>query len=217
MMFEVHLKKIWVSLAVFAIVFAMNNSTQFYASGQEVTLDEIKSSYHSIIIQSPTNGSVYNDKNQIPLNVTVDYIYTERYVPWRVLSRLFYSIDDEPAKILTTISGGHTTLIPYIYGTEIDISGLSTGLHKIQVIAEFSVDVSHVYVANYNHSSSPATFSAFRDLPTPTPTPSASPEPTPTPPEGSPYSIPTIVVIGSVIAIAFVCLGLLFYFKKRKQ
>jgi hypothetical protein len=217
MMFEVHLKKIWVSLAVFAIVFAMNNSTQFYASGQEVTLDEIKSSYHSIIIQSPINGSIYNDKNQIPLNVTVDYIYTERYVPWRVLSRLFYSIDDEPAKILTTISGGHTTPIPYIYGTEIDISGLSTGLHKIQVIAEFSVDVSHVYVANYNHSSSPATFSAFRDLPTPTPTPSASPEPTPTPPEGSPYSIPTIVVIGSVIAIAFVCLGLLFYFKKRKQ
>ena len=216
MMFEVHLKKIWVSLAVFAIVFAMNNSTQFYASGQEVTLDEIKSSYHSIIIESPTNGSVYNDKNQIPLNVTVDYIYTERYVPWRVLSRLFYSIDDEPAKILTTISGGHTIPIPYIYGTKIDILGLSNGLHKIQVVAEFSVDVSHVYVANYNQSSSPAAFSAFRDLPTPTPTLSPSTEPTPTPPEGSPYSIPALFLIGPVIVIAS-SLALLVFFKKRKH
>jgi hypothetical protein len=40
-------------------------------------------------------------------------------------------------------------------------------------------------------------------------------EPTPTPPEGSSYSIPAFV-IGSVIAIA-IGLGLLVYFKKRKQ
>jgi hypothetical protein len=44
----------------------------------------------------------------------------------------------------------------------------------------------------------------------------SSPEPTPTPPEGSPYSIPAIVVIGPVIAIA-IGLGLLVYFKKRKH
>jgi len=165
MMFEVHLKKIWVSLAAFALVFAMINSVQFFALGQEVTLDEIKSSYHAVIIESPKNGSIYIDKKQIPLNITVDYIYTERYVPWRVLSRLFYSIDDEPAKILITISAGYTTPIPFIYETEVDISSLLNGSHKIKVIAEFAVDVSHVYVASYNHSSSPASFSAFRDQP----------------------------------------------------
>jgi hypothetical protein len=45
----------------------------------------------------------------------------------------------------------------------------------------------------------------------------SSPEPTPTPPEGSPYSIPALFVIGAVIAIAFVCLGLLLYFNRRKR
>jgi hypothetical protein len=165
MMFEAHLKKIWVFLAAFALVFAMINSAQFFALGQEVRLDEIKSSYHAIIIESPKNGSIYIDKKQIPLNITVDYIYTERYVPWRVLNRLFYSIDDELAKLLTTVSAGYTTPIPYRYGTEIDISSLSNGSHKIKVIAEFAVDVSHVYVTSYNYSSSPASFSAFRDQP----------------------------------------------------
>lgn len=160
-----HLKKIWVLIAAFALVLALINSSQFSASGQEVTLDEIKSSYHEVTIESPKNGSIYYDKQLIPLNLTVDYVYTERYVPWRVLNRLFYSIDDEPAKILTTISAGYTTPIPYIYDTEIDISSLSNGLHKIKVIAEFGVDVSHVYVASYNYSSSPASFSSFRDQP----------------------------------------------------
>ena len=159
------MKKNWVFLAAFALVFAMINSAQFFALGQEVTLDEIKSSYNAVIIESPKNGSIYIDKKQIPLNITVDYIYTERYVPWRVLNRLFYSIDDEPAKILTTISAGYTTPIPFIYETEIDISSLLNGSHKIKVIAEFAVDVSHVHVASYNHSSSPASFSAFRDQP----------------------------------------------------
>jgi hypothetical protein len=53
--------------------------------------------------------------------------------------------------------------------------------------------------------------------PTPTFTPSPSPELTPTPPEGSPYSIPALVVIVPVIAIT-VGVGLLvFYFEKRKH
>ena len=161
----VYLKKISVFIAAFALVFAIINSTQICVSGQEVTLDESKSSYHAIIMESPENGSIYNDPKHIPLNLTVDYIYTERYIPWRVLNRLFYSIDDEPAKMLTTISAGYTTPIPYIYDTEIDISRLSNGLHKIEVIAEFGVDVGHVYATSYNHSSSPATFSIFRDQP----------------------------------------------------
>jgi hypothetical protein len=212
-----HLEKIWVSFAAFALVFAMINSAQVFASGQEVTLDEIKSSYHSIIIESPTNGSVYNDENQIPLNVTVDYIYTERYVPWRVLNRLFYSIDDEPAKILTAISGGFTTPIPYIYNTGIDISSLSNGLHQIRVIAEFSVDVSHVYVTNYNYSSSPTSFSSFGDQsPTPSPSPTATPSATdytgvhPTEKE---------VIMIVAVAVAGICAGLvlLVYFKKHRH
>ena len=160
-----HLKRKWVFIATFALVLALINNALFSASGQEVTWDEIKSSYHAIAIENPKNGSIYNGKNQIPLNLTVDYIYTERYVPWRVLSRLFYSIDDEPAKILTIVSQGYTTPIPYVYSTEINISSLSNGFHKIEVVAEFSVDVGHVYVASYNYSSSPATFSCFRDQP----------------------------------------------------
>ena len=161
---KAYLKKKWVFLVIVSLFLVLINSTHFSASGQEVSFDEIKSSYHAITIGSPKNGSIYN-RNQIPLNVTVDYIYTERYVPWRVLSRLFYSIDDEPAKILTIVSQGYTTPIPYMYSTEIDISSLSNGLHKIEVVAEFSVDVGHVYVASYNYSSSPATFSCFRDQP----------------------------------------------------
>ena len=161
---KAYLKKKWVFLVIVSLFLVLINSTHFSASGQEVSFDEIKSSYHAITIGSPENGSIYN-RNQIPLNVTVDYIYTERYVPWRVLSRLFYSIDDEPAKILTIVSQGYTTPIPYVYSTEIHISSLSNGLHKIEVVAEFSVDVGHVYVASYNYSSSPATFSCFRDQP----------------------------------------------------
>jgi hypothetical protein len=45
----------------------------------------------------------------------------------------------------------------------------------------------------------------------------SSPEPTPTPPEGSSYSIPALFVIGAVIAITFVCLGLLLFFNRRKR
>ena len=161
---KAYLKKKWVFLVIVSLFLVLINSTHFSASGQEVTFDEIKSSYHAITIGSPKNGSIYN-RNQIPLNVTVDYIYTEKYVPWRVLSRLFYSIDDEPAKILTIVSQGYTTPIPYVYSTEINISSLSNGFHKIEVVAEFSVDVGHVYVASYNYSSSPATFSCFRDQP----------------------------------------------------
>ena len=160
-----HLKRKWVFIATFALVLALINNALFSASGQEVTWDEIKSSYHAIAIENPKNGSIYNGKNQIPLNLTVDYIYTERYVPWRVLNRLFYSIDDEPANLLTNIFVGYTTPIPYRYGTEIDISGLANGSHKLKVIAEFGVDVSHVYVASYNCSSSPAIFSSFIDQP----------------------------------------------------
>ena len=88
MMFKVQLKKILVFIAAIVLVIALTKSTQLLVSGQEVTLDEIKSSYHSVIIESPVNGSVYNDKKQVPLNITVDYIYTERYVPWRVLNTL---------------------------------------------------------------------------------------------------------------------------------
>ena len=111
-MFKVQLKKILVFIAAIVLVTALTSSTQLLASGQEVTLDEIKSSYHAVIIESPKNGSIYNDKNQISLNITVDYIHTERYVPWRVLNRLFYSIDDEPANLLITISSGYITPIP---------------------------------------------------------------------------------------------------------
>jgi len=161
---KAYLKKKWVFLVIVSLFLVLIKSTHFSASGQEVTFDEIKSSYHAITIGSPKNGSIYY-RNQIPLNVTVDYIYTDKYVPWRVLSRLFYSIDDEPAKILTIVSQGYTTPIPYMYSTEIDISSLSNGLHKIEVVAEFSVDVGHVYVASYNYSSSPATFSCYIDQP----------------------------------------------------
>ena len=211
MMFKVQLKKILVFIAAIVLVIALTKSTQLLVSGQEVTLDEIKSSYHSVIIESPVNGSVYNDKKQVPLNITVDYIYTEQYVPWRVLNRLFYSIDDEPAKILTTISAGYTTPIPYRYETKIDISSLSNGLHQIRVIAEFSVDVSHVYVTNYNYSSSPASFSSFGDQP-PTPTPSPTNSTGVHPTEQEVIMIVTIAVVG-------ICAGLvlLVYFKKHKH
>ena len=161
---KAYLKKKWVFLVIVSLFLVLINSTHFSASGQKVTFDEIKASYHAITIGSPKNGSIYH-RNQIPLNVTVDYIYTERYVPWRVLSRLFYSIDDEPEKNLTIVFQGYTTPIPYMYSTEIDVSGISNGLHKIEVVAEFSVDVGHVYVASYNYSSSPVTFSCYRDLP----------------------------------------------------
>ena len=213
----VYLKKISVFIAAFALVFAIINSTQICVSGEEVTLDEIKSSYHAIIIESPENGSIYNDPKHIPINLTVDYIYTERYIPWRVLNRLFYSIDDEPAKILTTISAGYTTPIPYRYETKIDISSLSNGLHQIRVIAEFSVDVSHVYVTNYNYSSSPTSFSSFGDQsPTPSPSPTATPSATdytgvhPTEKE---------VIMIVAVAVAGICAGLvlLVYFKKHKH
>jgi hypothetical protein len=216
-MFKVRLKKIWVFIAAIVLVTTLTSNTQLLASAQEVTLDEIKSSYHAVIIESPKNGSIYNDKKQIPLNITVDYIYTESYVPWRVLNRLFYSIDDEPAKLLITISSGYATPIPYRYDNEIDVSGLANGSHKINVIAEFGVDVSHVYVTSYNYSSSSASFNSFGDqLPTPIPSPTETPLPTSyTGVHLTEHEVITIVAI----AVAGICAGLvlLVCFKKRKH
>ena len=216
---KTYVKKHWVFIVIVFSVLVLINNIRFFASGQEVTFDEIKSSYHKVTIDSPRNGSIYNNENQIPLNVTVDYVYTERYVPWRVLSRLFYSIDGEPAKILATVFSGYTTSIPYLYGGEIDVSGLSNGLHEIVVVAEFSVDVSHVYVANYNYSSSPATFSVFRDLPTSSPEPTAPVSPTPFPTDYTGVGISEaeiIIGLAVIVALVIVGLGLLFYFIKRK-
>ena len=55
-------------------------------------------------------------------------------------------------------------------------------------------------------------FTTNADLPTPPPTSSPSPQPTPTA-----ESFPITPAIGSVTAVAFVCLGLLVYFKKRQR
>jgi len=214
---KAYVKKNWVFIVIVFLVLVLTSDIQFFASGQEITFDEIKSSYHKVTIDSPRNGSIYNDENQIPLNVTVDYLYTERYVPWRVLSRLFYSIDDEPAKNLATVFSGYTTPIPFVYGGEIDVSSLSNGLHKIVVVAEFSVDVSHVYVANYNHSSSPATFSVFRDLPTPSPEP--TPEPTPTSTPEPPLSVdPNLsLYTGTALLIIILCVVAVFLLMRKHK
>jgi hypothetical protein len=137
---------------------------------------EIESSYHHIMIESPKNGSIHTDKTLIPIDVTVDYIYTEnKWVVWRELGTLYYSIDGKPAEKLLQVSYGYSTPIPYKNSTVIDISKLSNGTHTIEITAEFYANVGHVYVTSYNRTSSPVFFNVDNMINATSPSPTSIP------------------------------------------
>jgi hypothetical protein len=161
---QIHLKKTWTILTVFILASAIVCSGQLFPSGNAVdVMDVIRSSHHAIIIENPKNGSIYKDKEQMLLNFSVEYVYQEGYIVWQILSKLFYSVDGEPANTIKEIS--EPTSIPYRFSTLIDISNLSNGTHKIEVTASFVVDVDNLFVPTYNFSSTPIHFSVFRNQP----------------------------------------------------
>jgi hypothetical protein len=162
---QVHLKKTWAILTVLILASAMVYCGQLfpYGNAEVDVMDVIRSSHHAIIIENPKNGSIYKDKEQMLLNFSVEYVYQEGYIVWQVLSKLFYSVDGEPAN--TIKENSEPTSIPYRFSTFIDISNLSNGTHKIEVTASFVVDVDNLFVPTYNFSSAPILFSVFRNQP----------------------------------------------------
>jgi hypothetical protein len=161
---QIHLKKTWVILTALMLASTMVYSGQLFPYGNAVdVMDVIRSSHHAIIIENPKNGSIYKDKEQMLLNFSVEYVYQEGYIVWQILSKLFYSVDGEPANAIKEISG--PTSIPYRFSTFINISNLSNGTHEIEVTASFVVDVDNLFVPTYNFSSAPILFSVFRNQP----------------------------------------------------
>jgi hypothetical protein len=161
---QIHLKKTWAILTALILASAMVYSGQLFPYGNAVdVMDVIRSSHHAIIIENPKNGSIYRDKEQMLLNFSVEYVYQEGYIVWQILSKLFYSVDDEPANTIKEISGPSS--IPYRFNSLIDISNLSNGTHEIEIMASFVVDVNNLFVPTYNFSSAPILFSVFRNQP----------------------------------------------------
>jgi hypothetical protein len=149
-----------------AIILALLFSTAagiriiFFASAADAT-DIVASSYHAILIENPNNHTIY--ENEIPLNLTVDYLYKDGLIAWQNLNKLSYTVDDRPPVILKTIQG--PSLIPYEFSTVLNVSELSNGQHKIEVTARFTANINNLFVPTYNFSSDPIYFTVYNAPP----------------------------------------------------
>lgn len=208
-------------LVLIAIVMVTTALLQPVVQANDAT-KEIESSYHQITIESPKNGSIHADKTLIPIDVTVDYIYTEnKWVVWRELGTLYYRIDGKPAEKLLQVSYGYSTPIPYKNSTVIDISKLSNGKYTLEITAEFYVNVGHVYVTSYNRTSSPVFFTvdnkinATETSPTPSPT-----SPTPTINTGQyteSFPTSTVLAVASILIAVIIASILLFRMHRKSE
>jgi hypothetical protein len=179
-----------------------DNNAQFYPT----------SSPPAIVIESPDNHTIYEDA--IQLKFTVNYLtyesssgVNEQWVFW-----LGYSIDDNSP---TTVMDKDTIDSPINSNTMLDISELSNGQHKIEVIVGFYYTHT-IGVSAYNFSSAPVYFTLDNNSQSPSPNSSPSGQPTQFPePEPEPFL--TVLVIVSIASVAVAGVGLLFYFKKRKR
>ena len=132
----------------------------FFASADDVA-DIVASSYHAVLIENPANHTIY--ANEIPLNLTVDYLYQDGLIAWQNLNTLSYSVDDRPPVVLKTIQGPSS--IPYKFSTVLNVSELSNGQHKIEITASFTANINNLFVPTYNFSSDPIYFTVYNTPP----------------------------------------------------
>lgn len=147
---------------ILALLFSTAAGTRiiFFASAADAT-DIVASSYHAILIENPNNHTIY--ENEIPLNLTVDYLYQDGLIAWQNLNRLSYTVDDRPPVILKTIQGPSS--IPYRFSTVLNVSELSNGQHKIEVTASFTANINNLFVPTYDFSSDPIYFTVYNTPP----------------------------------------------------
>jgi hypothetical protein len=146
-----------------------------------------------IIIESPTN-STYN-VTSLTLNVTIKTMKTlfEGTDPAQNTTRVVtYSLDGESPKVITEISYDYNTSL----GSNVTFTGLAVlpeltdGTHNVTVHAEYDYNPYGI------HRESESSVYFLIDTTSP---------------------FPNTLVIASVITVAFVGVGLLVYFKKRKR
>ena len=132
----------------------------FFASADDVA-DIVASSYHAVLIENPNNHTIY--ENEIPLNLTVDYLYQDGLIAWQNLNNLSYTVDDRPPVLLKTIQGPSS--IPYEFSTVLNVSELSNGQHKMEVTASFAANINNLFVPTYDFSSAPIYFTVYNTPP----------------------------------------------------
>jgi hypothetical protein len=158
------MKKKMLLTAVFISVLVLpavtGTDSIFFASADDVA-DIVASSYHAVLIENPANHTIY--ANEIPLNLTVDYLYQDGLIAWQNLNTLSYSVDDRPPVVLKTIQGPSS--IPYKFSTVLNVSELSNGQHKMKVTASFAANINNLFVPTYDFSSEPVYFTVYNTPP----------------------------------------------------
>ncbi len=190
---------------------------------------------------SPVGNIAYN--GSMPLNVNMAWKENYTVVPFMYFN-VSYNIDD--SQKISIPQGNNPQFNATAQGTayhyeyrvfppsttntaiDIDISGLTSGAHKLTIFADGEFNANNNFIFPYHYQSSPiyfsvnylATYPTTTPSTTPTPSPTASPTltPSPTPSTPSPtvpeFSLWSILLPLSLIATAA---GLLVYHKKHKH
>jgi hypothetical protein len=168
-----------------------------FAKGQDAG-DILASSPHAIVIESPSNCTIYKDA--MPLNLTVTFLEQDGPIFWQGLTFLSYSIDGRASGDIVN----ETVLdSPFQWSHVLMVSELSNGQHKIEVTAVFVASIGNDFVPTYTLVSVPTYFTVDSLSAQPTESPTAFPT--------------TLVITASGASLAVVCVALLVYFKKRKR
>ena len=153
--------------------------------------DVLAASAHSMLIESPNNCTIYGDS--LNLNITVDFLKTDGLIFWQTLASLNYSIDDEtPVNIITN----EAFLDPPVNSSNVTVSGLTDGQHKIEVTAVFVGNVGNAFLPTYTLTSAPVYFKVNTKF------------------QLEPF--PATLVFVASIGIALGVIGLLVYLRERQ-
>jgi hypothetical protein len=121
--------------------------------------DSYKYVSHRLAVENPMGNKAYS--GSMPLNFTVDW-NVSRHVPWVSVS-FSYAIDGN-SKIST--NGGKymnfnndLSVVTTSTNDIVDISNLTSGLHKLTISAEGIYDLNNDYIFSFNYSFSPIYFS----------------------------------------------------------
>jgi hypothetical protein len=158
--FPVEKKSLWTAAFILALLFSVLAEIQavFFASAATDATEIVADSPHEILIESPNNYTIY--ETAMPLNFTVTWLTSDKtkYIEWRYLCSLSYSIDDKPS---VTIMNGTTYDSPFKMNTALNISELRNGRHKIEVKAIFLQNSANLILYPYNISSAPVYFAVY--------------------------------------------------------
>jgi hypothetical protein len=85
----------------------------------------------------------------------VDFLETDGIIFWQTLNLLNYSLDDKPQ---VNIISSEAFLGPPVNTSNVTISGLDEGQHKLVVTAVFVANVGNAFMPTYTLTSEPVYF-----------------------------------------------------------